>query len=131
MQKSNKVIYWIFTIFLAFGMLAGGAQQLLQIGGYVKIITHLGYPKYFMSIIGAWKILGVAAILLPGFRIVKEWAYAGFFFVMSGALISHLIVGDTFKDYYPAITLLIVIVVSWYTRPDSRRIILLTNRQIA
>ena len=121
MQKTNKIIYWIATIFLAFGMLAGGIQQLLQIGGYVGIITHLGYPKYFLSIIGAWKILGVITILIPGLSLLKEWAYAGFFFVMSGAVCSHLAVGDSIKEIYPALTLLIATVVSWYFRPANRR----------
>src|ERR1700722_10630372 len=110
MQKTNKIIYWIATIFLAFGMLAGGIQQLLQIGGYVGIITHLGYPKYFLSIIGAWKILGVITILIPGFSLLKEWAYAGFFFVMSGALCSHIMAGDPLSEIYPSLTLLIMTV---------------------
>ncbi|HXB34618.1 MAG TPA: DoxX family protein [Puia sp.] len=124
MSKTNKVIYWIATIFLALGMLAGGLQQLLQVGGYVAIITHLGYPKYFMSIIGAWKILGVITILIPGVRILKEWAYAGFFFVMSGAVISHLYMGETIKEIYPSLTLLIMTVISWYFRPASRKVVL-------
>jgi hypothetical protein len=105
-------------------MLAGGLQQLFQWGGYVAIITHLGYPKYFMSIIGAWKILGVITILIPGVRILKEWAYAGFFFVMSGAVISHLVMGETIKAIYPSLTLLIFTVISWYFRPADRKIVL-------
>ena len=124
MSKTNKIIYWIATIFLAVGMLAGGLQQLFQMGGYVAIITHLGYPKYFMSIIGAWKVLGVITILIPGVRILKEWAYAGFFFVMSGAVISHLAMGETIKEIYPSLTLLIFTVISWYFRPTDRKIVL-------
>jgi DoxX-like family len=124
MSKTNKVIYWIATIFLAFGMLAGGLQQLFQWGGYVAIITGLGYPKYFMSIIGAWKVLGVITILIPGVRILKEWAYAGFFFVMSGAVISHLAMGETIKEIYPSLTLLIATVISWYFRPANRKVAL-------
>jgi uncharacterized membrane protein len=124
MSKTNKIIYWIATIFLAVGMLAGGLQQLLRVGGYVGIITHLGYPKYFMSIIGTWKILGVITILIPGVRILKEWAYAGFFFVMSGAVISHLAMGETIKEIYPSLTLLIFTVISWYFRPTDRKIVL-------
>jgi uncharacterized membrane protein len=125
MSKTNKIIYWIATIFLAVGMLAGGVQQLLQVGGYVAIITHLGYPKYFMSIIGAWKILGVITILVPGVRILKEWAYAGFFFVLSGAVISHLFMGETINEIYPSLTLLIMTVISWYFRPASRKVVFL------
>jgi hypothetical protein len=124
MSKTNKIIYWIATIFLAVGMLAGGLQQLLQVGGYVAIVTHLGYPKYFMSIIGLWKILGVITILVPGVRILKEWAYAGFFFVMSGAVISHLAMGETIKEIYPSLTLLIMTLISWYFRPASRKVVL-------
>ena len=60
----------------------------------VDLITPLGYPLYFLYIIGIWKILGVIAILVPRFKLVKEWAYAGFFFLMTGALVSHLASGD-------------------------------------
>ena len=126
MSKRNKVIYWIATVWLALGMLAGGVQQLLQIGGYVGIITHLGYPKYFLSIIGAWKILGVVAILVPSFRLLKEWAYAGFFFAMSGAAISH-IASDSANKIFPSLLLLILTVISWYFRPADRRIILVNQ----
>jgi len=123
MTKSKKIIYWITTGFLAFGMLAGGVQQLLQIGGYVEIVTRLGYPLYLLSILGAWKILGVIAVLAPKFPIVKEWAYAGFFFAMSGAAISHIVEGQPFTEALPSLILLIMIVASWYFRPASRRIV--------
>ena len=76
--RTGKIIYWVVTIFLAFGLLAGGVQQMLQIGGYNEIITQLGYPQYLLSILGVWKILGVIAILIPKFPLLKEWAYAGF-----------------------------------------------------
>jgi len=123
MTKRNKIIYWVTTVFLAFGMLAGGVQQLLQIGGYVEIITKLGYPLYLLSILGAWKILGVIAVLVPKFPLIKEWAYAGFFFAMSGAAISHIIAGQAFTEAFPSLVLLTVTVVSWYFRPTDRKII--------
>ncbi len=72
MKKRNTIIYWIITLFLSVGMLAGGIQQMLQIGGYNEIITRLGYPLYFLSIIGVWKILGVMAILLPMYFFVTR-----------------------------------------------------------
>lgn len=122
MKKRNKIIYWTATIFLSIGMLAGGTQQMLQIGGYNEIVTSLGYPLYLLSIIGVWKILGVIAILIPKFPLLKEWAYAGFFFVMSGAFISHLTVGQPFTEAIPSLTLLVVIVISWYFRPTDRKI---------
>ncbi|HYG37063.1 MAG TPA: DoxX family protein [Cytophagales bacterium] len=123
MKKRNKIIYWIATVFLAFGMLAGGVQQLLQIGGYVEIVTQLGYPMYLLSILGAWKILGVAALLIPKFPLVKEWAYAGFFFAMSGAAISHIVVSQSFIEALPSLILLTMTVISWYFRPEDRKII--------
>ncbi len=122
MAKRNKIIYWIATIFLSIGMLAGGTQQIFQIGGYNEIVTKLGYPLYLLSIIGTWKILGVIAILIPNFSLLKEWAYAGFFFVMSGAFISHLTVGQSFTEAMPSLILLVVTVVSWYFRPANRKI---------
>ena len=123
MNKRNKIIYWIATIWLASGMLAGGIQQVYHSKGYSDILIHVGYPLYFMTIIGVWKILGVVAILIPGFRLLKEWAYAGFFFVMSGAVISHLTVGDGLKETYAAAALLLLTVISWYFRPAERKII--------
>lgn len=123
MEKRNKIIYWIVTIFLSIGMLAGGIQQTLQIGGYNEIITKLHYPLYVLSILGVWKILGVIAILIPKFPLLKEWAYAGFFFAMSGAAISHFAVGQSFTEAFPALILLIVTILSWYFRPSDRKII--------
>jgi uncharacterized membrane protein YphA (DoxX/SURF4 family) len=122
MEKRNKIIYWIATIFLSIGMLAGGTQQMLQIGGYNEILTSLGYPLYLLSILGVWKILGVIAILIPRFPLLKEWAYAGFFFAMSGAFISHIVVGQAFAEAVPSLILMTVTVLSWYCRPAERKI---------
>ncbi len=127
MEKRNKIIYWVVTVFLSVGMLAGGIQQTLQIGGYNEIITKLHYPLYVLSILGVWKILGVIAILIPKFPLLKEWAYAGFFFAMSGAAISHFAVGQSFTEALPALILLAVTVLSWYFRPSDRKIITKNN----
>jgi len=127
MEKRNKIIYWVVTVFLSVGMLAGGIQQTLQIGGYNEIITKLHYPLYVLSILGVWKILGVIAILIPKFPLLKEWAYAGFFFAMSGAAISHFAVGQSFTEAIPALVLLAVTVLSWYFRPSDRKIISKNN----
>ena len=124
MTKRDKIIYWVTTGFLAFGMLANGFAQIFHTKGFVDIIGHLGYPEYFLSIIGVWKILGVIAILLPRFRLVKEWAYAGFFFAMSGAALSHIALGDPLSEIAPSLVLLILVVVSWYFRPEDRKIII-------
>lgn len=87
------------------------------------MLTHLGYPKYFMTIIGIWKILGVIAILIPRFKLVKEWAYAGFFFTMTGALVSHLAVGNNgIKEIIGPIMQTIFIILPWYFRPADRKV---------
>ncbi|MGE4289400.1 MAG: DoxX family protein [Salinivirgaceae bacterium] len=122
MKKRSKVIYWIATLFLSVGMLAGGVQQLLQIGGYVEIISNLGYPVYMLSILGFWKIFGVLVILLPRLTLVKEWAYAGFFFAMSGAAASHLMAGQAFIEALPSLILLLATLLSWYYRPSERKL---------
>lgn len=120
----NKIIYWAVTGFLAFGMLSQGLAQIFLTKGYVDmIVARLGYPSYFLYIIGVWKILGVIAILVPGHKLVKEWAYAGFFFVMSGALFSHIASGDPIYASAPALFLLVLIVVSWYLRPSNRKLV--------
>lgn len=122
MKKSQKALYRGATLFLAIAMTAGGLQQLLQMGGYVEIVQALHYPVYMLSILGFWKLLGVLIILLPGLPTLKEWAYAGFVFAMSGAAASHLIVGQPFTEAIPSLILLLVTLLSWYFRPDHRKI---------
>ena len=122
MKNRNKIIYWIATALLAFGMLASGISQLLHIKEMDELIAHVGYPLYFMYIIGTWKILGVIAILVPRFPLLKEWAYAGFFFLMTGALISHLAMGDGGNAIFGPLFQTIFVVLSWYFRPADRKL---------
>jgi hypothetical protein len=117
MTKSNKIIYWIATIWLAAAMLASAVQQLLHTKGFVDILLHLGFPLYLLYILGAWKLLGVIAILTPRLTWLKEWAYAGFFFIMSGAVFSHIAMADTVMEIFPSLTLLVITAVSWYFKP--------------
>ncbi len=121
MEKTKKIVYWISTIWLALGMTSSAVVQLMRIPEGVQGVTHLGYPEYLLSILGTWKICGVLTILAPRLPLVKEWAYAGFFFVASGAFISHITMGDGFGDIFPSALLGILTVVSWYSRPDSRK----------
>jgi uncharacterized membrane protein YphA (DoxX/SURF4 family) len=121
-EKRNKIIYWIATIWLALGMLSTGIVQLIKMKEEVDMMTHLGYPSYLLTILGIWKLLGVITILIPRFPILKEWAYAGFFFAMSGAIFSHLAVGDGAKEFFGPVLLLILTIVSWYFRPTNRKL---------
>lgn len=122
MKKRGKIIYWVSTIWLALGMTSTGIVQLIRMEEEVHNFSSLGYPVYLMTIIGSWKILGVMAVLVPKFPLLKEWAYAGFFFAMSGAIISHLISGHGPTEIFGPALLLILTVVSWYFRPGDRRI---------
>jgi len=136
MPKRNKIIparkirsggYWIATIWLALGMAVTGAGQIIKMKagqGGTDMILHLGYPVYLLTILGVWKILGVIAVLIPKFPLLKEWAYAGFFFIMTGALVSHIALHDPVSEMFPSSLLLILTVVSWYYRPPERKIIL-------
>lgn len=123
MKKRNKIIYWIATIWLSLGMLSTGIVQLIKMEEEVEVINALGFPVYLLTILGVWKILGTVAILLPKFPLLKEWAYAGFFFAMSGAVISHLMVGDEIITLFGPILLLVLTIISWYFRPPSRKLI--------
>lgn len=123
MEKRNKIIYWFFTLWLALGMSSTGIVQLFKAKKEVDMITHLGYPVYLLTLLGIWKILGVIAVLIPKFSVLKEWAYAGFFFSMSGAAISHIMLGDSIGDIAPSVLLLFLTIISWYFRPADRKII--------
>jgi len=123
MTKNKKIIYWIATLWLSLGMFSTGLVQLLKGktgAAGADSLAHLGYPLYFLTLLGIWKILGVIAILVPKFPLLKEWAYAGFFFAMSGALFSHIASGSV--NIFPSLLLLILTVVSWYTRPAGRKV---------
>lgn len=127
MTKRNRIIYWIATIWLALGMASTGIVQIIRMKEETDMMTHLGYAPYFMTILGIWKILGVLTVLMPKLPLLKEWAYAGFFFSMSGAVFSHLAVGDGAKEFFGPVLLLILTVVSWYFRPANRKIALLNQ----
>jgi uncharacterized membrane protein YphA (DoxX/SURF4 family) len=124
MTKRNKIIYWIATIWLALGMLSTGIVQLLKLKEETDMMTNLGYPIYLLTLLGIWKILGVVAVLIPKFPLLKEWTYAGFFFAMSGAVFSHLAIGDGAKEFFGPVLLLVLTFVSWYFRPAERKVAL-------
>jgi hypothetical protein len=124
MTKRNKIIYWIATLWLALGMVSTGVVQLLNVKDEVDNMIDLGYPAYLLSLLGILKILGTVTVLIPKFPVLKEWAYAGFFFAMSGAIFSHIVSGNSMSKIFPPLLLLILTLVSWYFRPANRRIIL-------
>ena len=128
MTKRNKIIYWIATIWLSLGMLSTGAVQLFKLEGNgpgsLSSMAQLGYPAYFVTLLGVAKILGVVVLLIPKYPLLKEWTYAGFFFMMAGAVFTHIAAANSLSEIFPSLLLLILIVISWYFRPVDRKLIL-------
>lgn len=114
------------TVWLALGMLSTGIVQLLKTKegqGGLDMISHLGYPAYLLPFLGICKMAGVIVLLIPRCPVLKEWAYAGFFFIMTGALFSHIASSDPWKESLPSLLLLALNFLSWYFRPSDRKII--------
>ena len=130
-SKARKIIYWISTVWLCLGMLSTGIIQLFKLKDEAENIAQLGYPVYLLTLLGTWKILGVVVVLMPRLPLLKEWAYAGFFFAMSGAAFSRIAAGDPISKIAPCLLLLGLTIISWYFRPANRKIILffLNRRQ--
>ena len=122
MEKRKQIWYWIITGLLSFSIFFGGLSQALLLKQTVEGFKPLGYPTYFIALIGIWKMLGVVAILVPKFKLLKEWAYAGIFFVMTGAVISHIAANDIHTQIIAPVVLAAFAVLSWYLRPADRRI---------
>ncbi|OJW77394.1 MAG: DoxX-like family protein [Bacteroidetes bacterium 46-16] len=130
MSKRNKIIYWVATAWLALGMVSTALVQLFRAragAGGLDSIRHLGYPLYILTILGVWKLLGVIAVLMPKFPLLKEWAYAGFFFVVTGAVFSHFALGDGAKEFFGPVLLLTLVLISWYFRPADRRLTMINK----
>ena len=127
---SSKVIsYWVITLFTAFELLAGGVTDLVHgktalVAGepVAGVLAHLGYPVYLLTILGAWKLLGAIALLVPRFPRLKEWAYAGSFFVYMGAVVSGMIRGsnDPGTFIWPPLIFAMLTLASWALRPRNR-----------
>jgi hypothetical protein len=114
--------YWVATSLVAFAMGSGGIADFLRIQPVVEGMTQLGYPVYFCVILGIWKVLGAFAILAPGLPRLKEWAYAGIVFDLTGAAASHFAVGDEATKLIAPIILTLLTFASWHLRPLSRRL---------
>jgi uncharacterized membrane protein YphA (DoxX/SURF4 family) len=125
-MKAKSIAYWITTILVALPIGSGGGAQLARVPGTVNGFVHiLGYPPYFVTILGFWKVLGAIAILVPRFPRLKEWAYAGIFFDLTGAAASCAAVGGYGAYAFHVLTPLILAcltVASWALRPQSRTI---------
>jgi uncharacterized membrane protein len=118
--RGLSIVYWTTTVFVALEMLAGGASDLSRRREVVAIMEHLGYPLYFVTILGFWKVLGGLTLLAPRLPRLKEWAYAGAIFELTGAAASHTASGDGAAMACVPLVFAVLAFVSWATRPPSR-----------
>jgi uncharacterized membrane protein YphA (DoxX/SURF4 family) len=124
-MKTKSILYWTMTILVAMPIGSGGVAQVAHLQQNVDGFVHvLGYPPYFVTVLGVWKVLGVIAILIPRFPRLKEWAYAGIFFDLTGAAASWAAVGGNGEAFHIIAPLIIAgfCVASWALRPESRKI---------
>jgi uncharacterized membrane protein YphA (DoxX/SURF4 family) len=118
--KAKAIGYWVCTVVIALLFLSGGIMQVMRSPTAVEGITHLGYPVHFAVLLGAWKILGAIAILVPGLALVKEWAYAGIVIDLTGASVAHAVMGDGAGNIVAPLLFTAVVAASWALRPPSR-----------
>ena len=126
-MKSKVIGYWVTTAIIEFELLVGGitdvvrGRALLVAGAPVAdILAQLGYPVYLLTIIGIWKLLAGIALVVPRFPRLKEWAYAGVFFEMTGAAASWIAIGDKTGQFIAPLIFAVFAMASWALRPPAR-----------
>jgi hypothetical protein len=119
-MTTRTIGYWLSTALVALAFGAGGVADLLHPAQLTAVMAHLGYPAYFMTILGSWKVLGAAAVLAPARPRLKEWAYAGMVFDLTGAALSHAFSGDAFGNVLTPLVLLTLVATSWALRSGER-----------
>ncbi len=123
MMNAKAIGYWVSLVLFSAAMGFGGVADLMKNPEIMDSLKKLGYPEYVALILGFWKICGVIAILVPGIGLVKEWAYAGFFFDLTGASASHAMVQDDLAKVMIPLVILAIGGCSWMLRPESRRVV--------
>jgi hypothetical protein len=118
----RSIAYWTTTGLVAAPLLLGGAIDTIAPPSAVAFLAHLGYPAYFATLIGVWKVLGGVTILVPRVPRLKEWAYAGIFFDLTGAAVSHAVSGDGASKVVTPLVLVALTIASWALRPETRRL---------
>jgi uncharacterized membrane protein YphA (DoxX/SURF4 family) len=116
----RRVGYWVSTGLVALAFAFGGFADLSRSPDMLAGFAHLGYPAYLLGLLGVWKLLGAAAVLAPGTPRLKEWAYAGMFFDLTGAAYSHAASGDSAGRVLTPLVLLALVAVSWALRSERR-----------
>ena len=127
-MKSKAIGYWVTTVLTALLIGSGGVMQVLRTPDAVTGIVRLGYPVYFVVLLGVWKALGAIAIVVPGFPRLKEWAYAGIVFDLTGAAVSHAASGSSAGNVFGPTLFAVMALASWALRPQSRTLGALWSR---
>ncbi|MFE0021728.1 DoxX family protein [Amycolatopsis sp. NPDC059021] len=120
MAKAKRILYWLTTAVIVFTWVSGGLADLMRWPDTLAGMVKIGYPPYVLTILGIWKILGAVAIAVPRFPRLKEWAYAGTFFELTGAVASHAAAGSSASHLFWPGSFAVCALVSWALRPESR-----------
>jgi uncharacterized membrane protein YphA (DoxX/SURF4 family) len=136
--RARWIAYWIATSLIGLETLAGGVTDLMHgrtslVSGplVVDVITNLGYPVYFLTILGVWKLLGGLVLFAPRLPRLKEWAYAGVIFELTGAAASFVAHGDPANELIAPLVLAGLALISWALRPPSRRLGIILSERVA
>jgi uncharacterized membrane protein YphA (DoxX/SURF4 family) len=119
-MKAKAVGYWICTALIAFIFVSSGVFYVMRVPQVVEGVTRLGFPLHFVTLLGVWKVLGGIAVLVPDFARVKEWAYAGMYFDLTGAAIASAASGIAWWHIVAPLAVAVVLAASWALRPQSR-----------
>jgi hypothetical protein len=118
----QSTLYWVPTLYLVVTSLIAGTTEIVHAPPLYSETLRLGYPPHFSTLLGVWKVLGAVALLVPGYRLIKEWAYAGFFIDFSAAIVAYTAVGDPIASSVGPVVSMGALIASWYLRPQSRRL---------
>ena len=130
-MRSKTVLFGVVTVLVCLAFLGSGIANLVHATYIARDMAHLGYPTYFSNILGAWKVLGALAVAVPAFPRLKEWAYAGMMFDLTGAAISRGVAGDGAAGVIPPLIVATLVVASWGLRPDGRVLRTLPPQKLA
>ena len=118
--KKRHIGYWIFTAITVLAFLIPGLGNIFQVSHIAQDMARLGYPRYFLTLLGTWKVLGSIAIVIPGTPRLKEWAYAGMIFDLTGAAFSRAATGEALLMIVIPLAIACIVFLSWRLRPPAR-----------
>jgi hypothetical protein len=121
-SRASTVVYWAGTLFVTLTALGAGFADIFHAQPLYGVLLHLGYPAYFATLLGLWKVVGAVVLLAPRWPLVKEWAYAGMLCDYCCAIVSHVAVGDGASAVVGPLVALAALAASWHLRPEARRL---------